>query len=269
MTRKPWLAVAMLAAGVTLLAVVGIAGAATGNSKGSRAHSKTGGTMNINLSSTDFDFLDPSLAFADWSSGQFGYLMGCKLLNYPDKAAPEGTKLQPEAADFPVVSKGGTVYTFTIKKDAGGCKFNTGEAVTAQSFADAINRNLNPTMTSPAVQVHHRHRRRRRRDQRQGDDGIRCQGQRQQADRSPSRSRRPTSSRASTCRSSRPFRRGCRSTRRARRRSPRPVRTTSSTGRRAVRPSSIATRSTRARGRTTSTASSSRSTPTRTRASSR
>jgi len=77
--------------------------------------------------------------------------MGCQLLNYPDKPAPEGTKLQPEAADFPVVSKGGTVYTFTLKKGAGGCKFNTGEAVTAQSFADAINRNLNPTMTSPAV----------------------------------------------------------------------------------------------------------------------
>jgi peptide/nickel transport system substrate-binding protein len=78
--------------------------------------------------------------------------MNCKLLNYPDKNAPEGTKLQPEAADFPVVSKGGTVYTFTIKKDAGGCKFNTGEPVTAQSFADAINRDLNPAMASPAVQ---------------------------------------------------------------------------------------------------------------------
>ena len=57
--------------------------------------------MNINLSSTDFDFLDPALAYADWSSGQFTYLMDCKLLNYPDKAAPEGTKLQPEAARLP------------------------------------------------------------------------------------------------------------------------------------------------------------------------
>jgi peptide/nickel transport system substrate-binding protein len=107
--------------------------------------------MNVALSSTDFDYLDPALAYADWS-WQFTYLMNCKLLNYPDKNAPEGTKLQPEAADFPVVSKGGTVYTFTIKKDAGGCKFNTGEPVTAQSFADAINRDLNPAMASPAVQ---------------------------------------------------------------------------------------------------------------------
>ena len=80
------------------------------------------------------------------------YLTDCKLLNYPDKGAPQGTVLQPEAADFPVISKGGTVYTFTIKSNAGGCKFNTGEAVTAQSFADAINRDLNPSMQSPAVQ---------------------------------------------------------------------------------------------------------------------
>src|SRR5262249_33286375 len=54
--------------------------------------------------------------------------------------------------DFPVVSNGGKVYTFTIKKDAGGCKFSSGENVTAQSFADAINRDLNPAMASPAVQ---------------------------------------------------------------------------------------------------------------------
>src|SRR3954469_10213608 len=151
MKRKPWLAVAMLVTGVALLAVTGIAGASTGNSKNPNTHKKTGGTMNINLSSTDFDFLDPALSYSDWS-WQFTYLMNCKLLNYPDKNAPEGTKLQAEAADFPVVSKGGTVYTFTIKPDAGGCKFNTGEKVTAQSFADAINRDLNPAMASPAVQ---------------------------------------------------------------------------------------------------------------------
>jgi peptide/nickel transport system substrate-binding protein len=151
MKRKPWLAVAMLVTGVALLAVTGIAGASTGNSKSPSTHSKTGGTMNVNLSSTDFDFLDPALSYSDWS-WQFTYLMGCKLLNYPDKAAPEGTKLQSEAADFPVVSNGGTVYTFTIKKGAGGCKFNTGEAVTAASFAHAINRNLTGSMQSPAVQ---------------------------------------------------------------------------------------------------------------------
>jgi ABC-type transport system substrate-binding protein len=149
MTRKAWLGVAMLATGITLLVAAGIAAGGTSGTKS--AHSKTGLAMNIDISSTDFDFLDPALAYADWS-WQFTYQMNCKLLNYPDKAAPEGTKLQPEAADFPVVSNGGKVYTFTIKNDAGGCKFNTGEKVTAQSFADAINRDLNPAMDSPAVQ---------------------------------------------------------------------------------------------------------------------
>jgi len=151
MTRKLLFPAALLAAGVTLIAAAGFAAAATGNTKAPSVQGKTGGTMNINLSSTDFDFLDPALAYADWS-WQFTYLMGCKLLNYPDKSAPEGTKLQPEAAGFPVVSKGGTVYTFTIKSDAGGCKFNTGEKVTAASFAHAINRNLQKSMQSPAVQ---------------------------------------------------------------------------------------------------------------------
>ena len=75
---------------------------------------KTGLAMNVNLSSTDFDYLDQALAYSDWS-WQFTYLMNCKLLNYPDKNAPEGSKLQPEAADFPVVSNGGKTYTFTIK----------------------------------------------------------------------------------------------------------------------------------------------------------
>jgi ABC-type oligopeptide transport system substrate-binding subunit len=107
--------------------------------------------MTLNYSSGDFDFLDPALAYLN-TSLQFRYMTDCRLLYYPEKPAPQGAVLQPDAADLPVVSKGGTVYTFTIRKDAGGCKFTTGEAVTAQSFADAINRDLNPQMQSPAAQ---------------------------------------------------------------------------------------------------------------------
>jgi len=149
MSRKVWLGVAMLATGVTLLVAAGFAAGATSGVK--TAHSKTGLAMNLDMSNSDFDYLDPALAYLN-VSWQMRYLTDCKLLNYPDKPAPQGTVLQPEAADFPVISKGGTVYTFTIKSNAGGCKFNTGEAVTAQSFADAINRDLNPAMQSPAVQ---------------------------------------------------------------------------------------------------------------------
>ncbi len=148
MTKKLLLSIAALAVGASLLVAAGFAGAASGSSKSPTGKAgKTGGTMRVNLSGTDFDFLDPALAYADWS-WQFTYLMDYKLMNYPDTPAPDGAKLAPEAADFPVVSNGGKTYTFTIKP---GVKFNTGEAVTAQSFADAINRDLNPAMQSPAV----------------------------------------------------------------------------------------------------------------------
>ena len=149
MNKKVWLGVAMLATGITLLVAAGFAAGATSSS--TRAHGKTGLAMNLAMSNSDFDYLDPALAYLN-TSWQMRYLTDCKLLNYPDKPAPQGTVLQPEWSSLPVVSKGGTVYTFTMSKNGGGCKFNTGEAVTAQSFADAINRDLNPQMQSPAVQ---------------------------------------------------------------------------------------------------------------------
>lgn len=150
MHRKLWVSVAALAIGASLLVAASLAGAATGRSHSSTSSSvvgKTGGTLKVNLSNTDFDYLDPALSYASWT-WQFTYLMNLKLLNWPDKPAPEGAKLQPEASGLPEISAGGKVYKFTIKP---GFKFNTGEAVTAQSFADAINRALNPTMQSPAV----------------------------------------------------------------------------------------------------------------------
>ena len=43
------------------------------------------------------------------------YATACKLLNYPDKEAPQGGQTLPEvAAGFPVVSKDGKTYVFTI-----------------------------------------------------------------------------------------------------------------------------------------------------------
>jgi peptide/nickel transport system substrate-binding protein len=149
MTRKVWLAVAALAAGITLLVSAGIA--AGGTSANRAAHGKTGLAMTLNFSSSDFDYLDPALAYLNISL-QFRYLTDCRLLYYPDKPAPEGAVLKPDWSNLPVISKGGTVYTFNMRPNAGGCKFTTGEAVTAQSFADAINRDLNPQMQSPGVQ---------------------------------------------------------------------------------------------------------------------
>ena len=72
-----------------------------------------------------------------------------KLMYYPDKPDPLGSKLAPDAAvGFPAVSKDGKTYMFTIKS---GVKSNTGETLTAANFAAAINRDLNPKMQSPAV----------------------------------------------------------------------------------------------------------------------
>jgi ABC-type transport system substrate-binding protein len=145
MKRKFWLSTASLAVGMSLLVAAALAGSASGSST---KVGKAGGVMRINLSDTDFDYLDPALSYASWT-WQFTYLTNYKLLNFPDKSAPEGGKLIPEAAaGLPTVSKDGKTYTFTVKP---GAKFSNGEAVTAKSFADAINRDLNPGMQSPAV----------------------------------------------------------------------------------------------------------------------
>jgi len=125
-----------------MLAVAAFAGAAS-----SKSIAK-GGTMKMNMSATDVDFSDPSLAYGT-ISWQIEYATALKLYNYPDKAPPEGGKIQPEAATgFPVISKDGKTYTITVKS---GFKFSDGKPVTAANFAFAINRALNPAMQSPAA----------------------------------------------------------------------------------------------------------------------
>jgi ABC-type transport system substrate-binding protein len=69
------------------------------------------------------------------------------LLRYADSLRSGRLRIRPEvAAGWPRVSPDGKTYTFTIRQ---GFRFNTGERVTARTFAYAINRVLNPTMRSP------------------------------------------------------------------------------------------------------------------------
>jgi ABC-type oligopeptide transport system substrate-binding subunit len=142
MSRRLWLSATVLAVGASLLAAAAFAGAASSKSVAK------GGTMKMNMSATDVDFTDPSLAYGT-ISWQIEYATALKLYNYPDKAAPEGGKIQPEAATgFPVISKDGKTYTITVKP---GFKFSDGKPVTAANFAFAINRSLSPAMQSPAA----------------------------------------------------------------------------------------------------------------------
>jgi len=124
-----------------MLVAAAFAGAAS-------SKSTKGGVMKLNMSSTDVDFTDPSLAYGT-ISWQIEFATALKLYNYPDKAPPEGGKIQPEAATgFPVISKDGKTYTITVKT---GLKFSDGKPVTAANFAFSLNRALNPAMQSPAA----------------------------------------------------------------------------------------------------------------------
>jgi peptide/nickel transport system substrate-binding protein len=136
-----------LTAGTVLLAVALFAGTATASSQASTKGEARGGTLRVD-SRSDFDYIDPSLAYFT-HSWQMQYATQLKLLNYPDVDGPAGSRLRPEAAaGFPIVSNKGRTYTFLIKK---GFRFSNGQPVTASNFAFSLLRALNPKMQSPAA----------------------------------------------------------------------------------------------------------------------
>ena len=142
--RKRWLARAALLVGAGLLALVLVAATAVASPK---QQAKKGGTFVVELS-TDIDYIDPQLDYLS-SGWEIQYAVGCKLFNYPDKPGDAGSQLTPEAAaGAPIVSKDGKTYTFKIRP---GIKFSTGEAVTAASFANAINRIASQELQSPGA----------------------------------------------------------------------------------------------------------------------
>src|SRR5918912_1094061 len=142
MHRKLWLSAVMAALGALLLVVAGFAHAASSSA------AKKGGTMRLNMSATDVDFSDPSLAYGT-ISWQIEYATALKLVNYPDKAPPLGGRLRPEAATgLPIVSRNGRQYTFTIRS---GLRFSNGAKVTAANSKRAIDRTATRGMQSPAT----------------------------------------------------------------------------------------------------------------------
>ena len=147
MQKKVWLSGAMATLGAAMLIAAAFAGPASSKAnKPFASGQKKGGTMNVNMSGTDVDYIDPTLAYGTISWAILDSVC-VKLFYYPDKPDPVGTHLAPDGATgFPTVSKDGKTYVFTVKS---GIKSNTGQTLTAANFAFAINRALNPKMQSP------------------------------------------------------------------------------------------------------------------------
>lgn len=147
MKGRFWLSAAMSAVGISLLVAASLVGTAAGGTQAAaKAGAKQGGTLVI-TSRSDFDYIDPQLAYFSHSWNMMGATQ-LRLLYYPMVEGAEGGRIQPMAAEgLPTISSDGLTYTFKIKK---GFKFANGEDVTAASFARAFTRGLNKAMQSPA-----------------------------------------------------------------------------------------------------------------------
>src|SRR5919108_91106 len=118
------------------------------SSGGSAAAGEPPTRLNVELSA-DIDYVDPALSYyiPTWT---IEYATCAKLLNYPDRSAPEGGQLQPEVARaLPTISADGRTYTFELRDDY---FFSppSNERVTAAHFKWAIDRAMNRQTNSPA-----------------------------------------------------------------------------------------------------------------------
>jgi peptide/nickel transport system substrate-binding protein len=137
---------------ILLVGLVFVVAAAAGSSS-----AKEGGTLTIGLLS--FDFVDPALVLDPAASDIQSVVAAtwgtedatCAMLFRYAATAPRAVRfdLMPEVASgSPAVSADGKTYTFRIRN---GFRFSTGTPVTAQSYANAITRVLNPVMRSPGA----------------------------------------------------------------------------------------------------------------------
>ena len=144
MGRRLVLTLAVPVVGTALLVASGLARPAEG---GAAAVGATkGGTLRLS-SVFDVDSVDPGLAYSI-NSWLLQYATCAKLFNYPDAPGAQGTRVIPEVVDRYAISEDGRTYTFDLKRSF---RFHTGARVTAQSFADAFNRDAQPQLASPAT----------------------------------------------------------------------------------------------------------------------
>ena len=147
MRRKQVLSLFMLVLGVAMLvAAISVGAASSSTKKAGSAEANKGGTLKLNQAESDFDFVDPQLAYRtdDWS---MIYTTSMPLVGFQEKAGAAGAQLVPVGATaFPTVSKDGKTYTFHIRP---GLKFSDGSPVTAASYQRSWERILSPKMGSP------------------------------------------------------------------------------------------------------------------------
>jgi peptide/nickel transport system substrate-binding protein len=136
--RRLWLSLAMLCAGIALLAAAQLGGAASG---------RQGGIFRYGTPSAS-DQIDPQLAH-NTTAWWLEYATAAKLYNWSDNRGRYGHRLVPEVASKVTISQGGRLYTFHIRQ---GFRFSDGTPVTAASFKYAINRVANKDLASPGAQ---------------------------------------------------------------------------------------------------------------------
>jgi ABC-type oligopeptide transport system substrate-binding subunit len=94
------------------------------------------------------DHVDPALAYST-QSWALEYATGAMLFNYPDAAAPRGSRVVPEvAAGFPAISRDGRTYTFRLRTTY---RFSDGRRVRAANFVRAFQRARNRRPETPAA----------------------------------------------------------------------------------------------------------------------
>jgi ABC-type transport system substrate-binding protein len=133
--------------GPLLLALgAGVALLVSAASASPHGESRGGGTLRL-MWSIEPDSLDPALASSLGGSWSLLNATCAKLFTTvydPDTGKPS---VVPEVAvDYPEITNGGRTYTFELKRTF---RFDTGERVTARSFALAFHRNANPKLGSP------------------------------------------------------------------------------------------------------------------------
>lgn len=139
MPLRPW-------PGIALVAGVGLLAAAFFGPRAEAGEAARGGTLRWNFA-VDFPTVDPALNYTS-SFWTIERVTCSTLLGFADDEGASASRPIPEvAAALPTQSKDGKTYTFTLRRNF---RFQTGERVTARSYAHAWNRAMNPKLQSPA-----------------------------------------------------------------------------------------------------------------------